>query len=286
MIAISSILWQFCFMGWARTLGDISEKPSSRSRTTEAPNAMRTCRLIAPLVLVFLPLGFAASAEEAPTEAAEKERLETMKQQAADYEVTLEGSPAVRLSLHADPLLRFSNPVGGVTDGIVAMWKDGERPAVFAQVFQLKDGLWIHECQSLASARLTMRIGKMTRWQPEEGAQKFTPVPDAPRAAESAVQRLVQMKAIAGRFSAADDFRIHPGDPETSRYELRRMAKPVYRYVDKAHRVNDAAVFAFVHGTDPELFLLLENRPDGDKDRWYYALIPMTCWAVTAQLDG
>ena len=33
------------------------------------------------------------------------------------------------------------------------MWKDGARPAVLAQVFQLKDGQWIHEVQSLAEER-------------------------------------------------------------------------------------------------------------------------------------
>jgi hypothetical protein len=248
---------------------------------------MMWTRFAAVLLVPFL-LGYAAGRDEpTPREAADqKERLESMKRQAAEYELTLKTESSIRLALHAEPLLRFSNPVGGVTDGIVVMWKEGKRPAVFGQIFRVKDGFWIHECQSLASAGLSLQTGKGTPWHPEEAAQKFTPLPDAPRAAKGAVQRLVQMKAQAARFSADDDFRMHVNDPETSRYRLRRLAKPVYRYQDAERRINDGAVFAFVHGTDPELFLILEHRGDGDRARWYYSLVPMTCWAVQAQLDS
>ena len=67
------------------------------------------------------------------------------------------------LTLHDEPILRFSNPVSGVPDGIVVMWKDGQRPAVFAQVFQTKEGLWVHECQSLASRPAQMQAGGQSR---------------------------------------------------------------------------------------------------------------------------
>jgi hypothetical protein len=248
---------------------------------------MMWSRIAAVLLLPFL-LGYVAGGEEPKsTEPADqKQRLESMKRQAAEYKLTLDAPPPARLSLHAEPLLRFSNPVGGVIDGILVMWKEGERPAVFAQIFQVKDGLWIHECQSLASAGLSMRLGKTSPWHPEKAAQKFTALPEAPRAAKGAVQRLVQLKAQAARFSAEDDFRTHPSDHEINRYQLRMMAKPVYRYHDAERRINDGAVFAFVHGTDPELLLILEHRGDGDRAEWYYSLVPMTCWAVKAKLDG
>src|SRR3954468_6505560 len=63
-----------------------------------------------------------------------KERLEFMKRQAAEYEVTLNGATPHTLSYHNDAILRFSNPVSGVRDGIIVMWKDGTRPAIFGQV--------------------------------------------------------------------------------------------------------------------------------------------------------
>jgi hypothetical protein len=240
--------------------------------------------LMSLLLPSFMAWGDDATPKEAREAAEQNARLEVMKRQAAEYEVTLQTSPPAKLALHGEPLLRFANPVGGVTDGIAVMWKDGERPAIFAQIFQLKDGLWIHECQSMASAGLSMQLGKVTKWEPEKAAVKFSPLPDAPPAADSAVKRLVQMKAQAARFSATDDFKINVADRETSRYELRLLPTPVYRYQDPKRGINDGAVFAFVHGTDPELFLILEHQGRGDKAGWFYALAPMTCWAVQAHL--
>src|SRR5262249_31141921 len=156
----------------------------------------------------------------------------------------------------------------------------------FAQIFQLKDGVWVHECQSMASAGLSMRLGKGPRGDPQEGAAEFPRLPDAPRAAQGALPRLVQMKAPGRPFSAVDGFQGSPSDRERSRYQLRLLSTPAYRYQDTEQGVNDGAVFAFVHGTDPELFLILENRGDGEKAGWYYSLVPMTCWGVTAQLSG
>jgi hypothetical protein len=243
---------------------------------------------IATQLLASILIGLVAGADEPSSagSAEQKERLESMKRQAAEYEVTLDRSSAVRLTLHPEPLLRFNNAVGDVLDGIAVMWKEGERPAVFAQIFQVKDGTWIHECQSVASAGFSMRAREITPWQPEKAAQEFTKLSDAPSAAKSAVQRLVQMKEQAARFSAVDDFKMRANDVESSRYELRLLARPVYRYKDAKHGINDGAVFVFVHGTDPELFLILEHRGEGDKAGWYYSLAPMTCYAVTARLDG
>jgi hypothetical protein len=248
---------------------------------------MRRNQTIAVLLASLLLVAAARGDDPDPKDAAEqKERLELMKRQAAEYEVALDASPPARLALHGEPLLRFANSVCGVTDGIVVMWKEGERPAVFAQIFQLKSGLWIHECQSLASAGLTMRRGEATRWNPESAAADFRPLPGAPRAAEGSARRLVQMKAQAARFSAADEFKMNTADKETSRYELRLLPTPVYRYQDARRGVNDGAVFAFVLGTDPEVFLILEHRGDGDAAMWHYSLVPMTCWAVKARLAG
>jgi len=235
------------------------------------------------LFLGFVARGDDATPKEAKAAAEQKERLEFMKRQAAEYEVTLKTSTPAKLTLHGEPLLRFTNAVGGVTDGIAVMWKEGERPAIFAQIFQLKNGQWIHECQSMASAGFSMRLGKVTKWEPEEAAAKFSPLPDAPRAADSALKRLVQMKALAARFSATDDFKSSTNG-EATRYELRLLPKPVYRYQDAKRGINDGVVFAFVHGTDPELFVILEHQGKGDKAGWFYSLVPMTCWAVQAKL--
>jgi hypothetical protein len=232
--------------------------------------------LIALELLVALP----AFGED---EGNSKSRLQEMKRQAAEYKVTLATKPAAELKLHEEPLLRFDNPVGGVPDGIVVMWKDGQRPAVLAQVFQTAEGVWVHECQSLARAGLNFEKDSDVRWHPIDAADSFRAL-DAPAAAPSPAKRLVQMKQIAAEFKAADDFKVRASDKETTRHELRLLPTPVYRYSDKAAEVEDGAVFAFVHGTDPELFLVLEQRGGEGKDKgWQYTLVPMTCWAVEAK---
>jgi hypothetical protein len=74
---------------------------------------MMWTRFAAVLLVPFL-LGYAAGRDEpASREAADqKERLESMKRQAAEYELILETKPPLQLALHGEPLLRFSNPWG------------------------------------------------------------------------------------------------------------------------------------------------------------------------------
>jgi hypothetical protein len=249
---------------------------------------MRRCWQLELVVLLLLASAPALRGQDKPSETDEQraDRLKLMKQQAAAYTLTLAGSKT-ELALHDDPVLRFSNPVSGVPDGIVAMWKDGKRPAVFAQVFQTKDGLWVHECQSLAAAGLAMTKGGNVFWEPKEAAEAFRRLDDdVPAPAATPGRRLAQMKDIAAQFTAADDFKINTTDPEPTRHTLRLLTTPIYRYEDAESAIQDGAVFAFVHGTDPEVFLVLESRlpakgDANDRIGWHYTLAPMTCWAVT-----
>jgi hypothetical protein len=246
--------------------------------------------LAASLATALTVLGAAQARSREPTpndDQARQERLAQMKAQVAEYTLKLTDNDSSPLTLHEEAVLRFSNPVSGVPDGIVAMWKAGRRPAVFAQVFQTKDGLWVHECQSLAAAGLTMHRGDKLFWQPQEPAEAFRRLENAPLPSAGAARRLVQMKSLAAEFSAADDFKIRTQDKETTRHELRLLTTPIYRYDDAGAGITDAAAFAFVHGTDPEVFLVLEARTDRDgRSDWHYLLAPMTCWAVTVKHRG
>lgn len=48
----------------------------------------------------------------------------------------------------------------------------------------------------------------------------------------------------------------------------------------------DGALFAFVHGTDPEVFVMVEAREAQGKYRWHYALAPMTAYALKVSSKG
>jgi hypothetical protein len=210
------------------------------------------------------------------------ERLEFMLSAVRRFEVAPEDSQAARWSLHAKPLLRWSNPHSGVRDGIVVMWTDGSRPVVLAQVFPAQEGpLWFIQCQSLAPGPFALRDDRRTLWEPRAAGEKFHLLDGAEPPAESRAKRLTQMRGLARQFAAVDDFRIHPLDKETVQYGLRLMTNPVYRYEMPERKIMDGAVFPFVLGTAPELLLVLEAREDEDGARhWEYLAAPLTVWAV------
>jgi hypothetical protein len=209
------------------------------------------------------------------------ERLSILTRSVSEYVLTVDGTEK-KLDLHAKPILRFDNPVGGVVDGVVMLWTEAGRPAALGQVFVVKSEYWIHEFQSVSSTPFVLTRPRLeSPWQPRKAGIKFESIPGAPAPAGTRSGRLTQMKDIARRFSASDDFRVRSEDTQTTKYELRLLPSPAYRYPEKSAAA-DGALFAFVHGTDPEVVLLLE----ADEGKWKYACAPLTCWAVQAAIDG
>jgi len=227
-----------------------------------------------------------ATPEEKVEEKAEASaRLEFMKESVAVYKIT-RGQKQVPLKLLADPVLRWTNPVSNIPDGALFLWiGPDERPQVAAQVFiaaGTKD-LWLHEFSSLSLEPLSMTRGGTVQWQPRKAGIEFKKVEGAPDPADSAVRRLSQMRNIVQDFKAGDDFE------GKSRWELRLMAKPLYRYGADNGEILDGALFTLAHGTDPELLVAIEARRSGEgegKSAWYYGLAPMTAYALKVSRKG
>src|SRR5439155_6244699 len=134
---------------------------------------------------------------------------------------------------------RWSNPERNNGDGSLYLFTDHGRPQVALTIYLTEDRkAWNHEFQSLAERELVAKKGPAVVWSPDQPGVEFKPVPGAPAPADSAAGRLVQLRALADRFSAAVTFR---GD----RSALRRLAAPVYRYGDPKGSPLDGAVFAF-----------------------------------------
>ena len=191
------------------------------------------------------------------------------------------GSPPFRFQ--GDPIFRLDNPVSGTKDGAVFLWTEAEtgRPEAAIQVFRTVTGFWMHEWTSLATGPIVAEVGAVEKWRPGKSGLEFRPVPDSPIPAAAPESRLRQARALAGEFSASDNFR----DAGWSR--LRLLPKPWLRYGKAGSGVEDGALFALVLGTDPEVFLMIEARtaPAGGL-RWEYALAPMTSYEVKASLKG
>src|SRR5947209_7567407 len=87
--------------------------------------------------------------------------------------------------------------------------------------------------------------------------------------AEEPAQRLLQMRELAAGCA------VTKRERDDSASELRLLPQPIYRYEAAQAGVIDGAIFVFVQGTDPDLFLLLEARESGGKAEWQFAACRM-----------
>ena len=209
------------------------------------------------------------------------DRLDFMKKSVAEYRVK---SPAGDIQLAPEPLLRWDNPVSKVPDGTVFLWNDRQgRPAAIVGVYSSARDWWMHEFQSLTTDTLEATRGSTPVWAPIAAGIEWKILTEAPVPAESKTARLAQMRQLARRFDVEDRFE------GKGAWELRLLTTPRYRYGEESTEVLDGAIFAFAHGTDPELFVMFEARPgttEGDDRTWMYALAPMSSYAMDVKDQG
>lgn len=225
----------------------------------------------------------AAADDEAEADARQSEaRLARMRHSATVYEVA-RGESESALTLLEEPVLRFSNPTSGTKDATLFLWLSEGRPAAAMQVAINRLDETVQEFQSLSTESLSMtRKGKPV-WTPAEPGVEFRPVPGAPDPAESAAQRLRQMREFVEAFEVTELAKVDYRDEQRTPYVLRALARPVHRYGDAESEVLDGAVFVYVRGTDAEVLLLLEAREVAGGREWQYALAPMTGYSATAK---
>jgi hypothetical protein len=229
-----------------------------------------------PWVAAQEPLGGAKPAYTQPADAqpADKEQIDAALKlttaEAKKYRIVVAGDRAPA-ELKADPVLRWSNPATGVVHGNVFLWTKQERPVAVGSLFQ-----WFsphthmsHEFHSLSESPLTGAYGEQEVWRVAEAGVKFVAVPEGPKVAATKSQRLLQMRQILRAFAATKRER------DGSQAELRPLTQPIYRYAAEKQGIVDGGMFAFVQGTDPEVFVLLEARENGDDPVWQYGLVRM-----------
>ena len=230
------------------------------------------------IALTLALLGQNPQAEDSKEERAA--RLELMKASMAKYDVHSADEPRATYRPQADPVIRFTNPVGATKDGVIFLWigEDG-RPEAAIQSFLMRTGLWGQEFTTLSRAPLVAEKRSGFSWRPRRGLE-FKPVPGAPKPADSGDQRLRQMKEMVEGFEVSDDFR------QKGWQALRPMPKPFARYGKPGTATVDGGMFCFALGTDPEAFLLLEANEGKDGAGWHYAFAPQSMYALKASWKG
>lgn len=217
----------------------------------------------------------AVSAQEENSAPINREQIDAalrLTQAAAkEYSIVVDAIPKP-LELKPEPALRWSNPAAGEVHGNVFLWTHHGRPFVVGSLFK-----WFtphthmsHEFQSLSEKPLTAKFHGDEVWKTSEPGPRFVPIPKAPPPAPSAAARLLQLKQLARDFQATKKER------DGSQGELRLLTQPIHRYEAAAEGIMDGALFVFVQGTDPEVFLLFEARNDESKTgQWHYAATRM-----------
>lgn len=223
----------------------------------------------------------APDATEADFRAGSEARLAYMKKSVLFYDIRPADGPKTPFKIQAEPVLRFTNPVGKSRDGAVFLWLDTSgRPEAVAQASLNRRGIWVHEFASLSPRPFKAKSDKGHEWSPSKAGVFFRPVPDAPKPAGTAEQRLLQMRALTREFKVEDNFQ------RESWQGLRLLPKPFARYGKADSGVLDGALFCYVLTTDPEAYLMLEARVGDQGPEWVYAFAPSTSYPLRASCKG
>ena len=196
--------------------------------------------------------------------------LPILRQHAEEYQITFRDPNMKSPRPLSEPILRWTQPVRGGDDGAVFLWVSDGRPEAVGTVFTYRSPGSLralqHEVHSLSRSGLDATWRGRPMWKADKPGLAFRPVPDAPEPAVSAPARMRQMTAIARDFSGTSEHQT------SGKNALRLMPKALYRYENPGGKLLDGALFCLAHGTDPEVFLILEAHREGDSTEWRYAL--------------
>jgi hypothetical protein len=236
---------------------------------------MKIVRLSRFTLLLAMPFGAPDLTVGADAPADDKARaaeaLTFARREAASYQFLATGGGA-ELTLHPEPVLRWTNPVFGTVFGDIFIWTAKGRPEVVGAFVK-----WYHpfthstdEFHSLALGPVLGRQEGREVWNSARPGVELRPIPGAMPPGSTPGQRLRQMLELVKEFSGRET------DEKGVDRDLRLLSHPLYRYEQTEGDLLDGALFTFALATDPEVFLLVEARKVDGASRWDYALCRMT----------
>jgi hypothetical protein len=202
---------------------------------------------------------------------------------AMEYEIRV-GDDEKPLAFQREPVLKWSNPDRGEVHGNVFLWTRDGRPLVAGSLLK-----WFrphthmsHEFMSLAEEPLAATFHGSPAWKTAEPGVKFADLPGADAPAADEAKRLLQMRQLVKNFSGSKKER-----EDMNPTELRLLPQPVYRYAAPKQGVVTGGLFALVHGTDPDIWVLVEARgEDAAAARWQFAAARMNSVEVHLRYRG
>jgi hypothetical protein len=217
--------------------------------------------------------------EEEKEKALSQKRLELMTDRIGQMTVRWpDGDASLPERLEATPIFKYADPARGlVAAGLWRLGAKGRPLAIISTELQPRyrnNPRIVYEYLSLTPQPFTVTSAD-TQWAPSASEAEFKPIPDSPAPAENAPQRLIQMRALAKRFTASEVVQ--------ERFELRMVPQPIERYVPSEAERADGSMFILAFGLNPEAILFIES----DGQQWQYALARLAgAGKMTAEIDG
>jgi hypothetical protein len=192
--------------------------------------------------------------------------LENGQAEAVLYAIHPAGRDDVSLKLHKESVLKWYNSVDQSVYGNIFVWTSNGRPEVVASIYQFYSPKqdFCAEFHSLSLDPLVVTKNGKELWTPKEPGVVLKAFDDAAAPSSSKPQRLVEMRKLAGQFSAQLTHETQ------EMYRLRLLPQPLLRYGSPESEVLDGALFAFTFTTDPELLVVVEARKAEKGHRWMY----------------
>lgn len=212
-------------------------------------------------------------------EAQRAQSLKNMQRSAAQYALSSGDAPQQAFKFHETPAMRSSNAIGGSLDGALYVWTDHGRPQAVLKLYTFNSKTYTHAWLSLSENNFVAERNGKVIWIPTEPGITWREIPGAPQPAETAAERLRQMKTLAAKFSASYIALNSVGKP----FELRILTQPLLRYETDDNDRAEGALFGYVQSTAPVGLLLLEFRGTREGPRWHYAYSSLTSGLVTAR---
>jgi len=193
-----------------------------------------------------------------------------------------EGKPEAAAALRTDPILRYNDPPRHMHDATLWAWGDRGRPVAVLKVELHPDHppprRWVLSLVALSPNRITVQYHDGQLWASTRPGLDLRDVPGAPAPAATDTLRLLQMKALARRFTVSENT-----GPTRNPLQLRLMPTPLDRYNNVDSGLRDGTIFGFATGTNPDVFVVIEATA---KETWQYGIARNGGGAFTVSLDG
>ncbi len=183
------------------------------------------------------------------------------------------------------PLLLYSDNTRDNDRGSVWAWGEQGRPLALFEMFQ-KVGdrtIWVVGMCNTSGRKLRAGRAGEAWWRENDSAIEFKDVPATPPVAADPAARQRQLKLLAQKFTAHEVY-----NRDNTRYDLRRLERPLRTYRDEPAGVAEGGLFTFANGTNPEVMLFVEARTQKGTANpvWQYGVGRTAFAELHLQYDG